>query len=148
MLISRDDLCRLIPHSGEMCLLDGVVQWDESSIESVADSHRSHRNPLRYEGRLGIANGIEYGAQAMAVHGALLAQKEGDSIGEGYLVSTRDVVMNTRYLDDCTSSLVIRAQQLLRSGGNMMYEFQVGSDEGELLITGRATVASRGGDDV
>ena len=62
-----------IPHQGSMCLLDYVEAWDRERIRCRASSHRAADNPLRAYGRLGAACGIEYAAQAMAVHGALLA---------------------------------------------------------------------------
>jgi len=65
-----------IPHHGPMCLLDEVIGWDAERITCTSSSHRSADNPLRARGRLGIACGIEYAAQAMAVHGALIAALE------------------------------------------------------------------------
>ena len=66
---------RHIPHKGSMCLLDGVTQWSEAEIVCHATSHRDPGNPLRSVDRdvngLGITAGIEYAAQAMAVHGAI-----------------------------------------------------------------------------
>ena len=61
----------MIPHTGAMCLLDGVLQWDTSTIQCVSRSHRDAHNPLRIDGRLPTLCGIEYAAQAMAVHGGL-----------------------------------------------------------------------------
>ena len=62
-----------IPHQGRMCLLDEVIAWDAHTIRCRSGGHRAADNPLRAQGRLGIACGIEYAAQAMAVHGALAA---------------------------------------------------------------------------
>jgi predicted hotdog family 3-hydroxylacyl-ACP dehydratase len=63
-----------IPHQGDMCLLDAVHEWDEQSARCSASSHRAPNNPLRHNGRLGAACSIEYAAQAMAVHAALLME--------------------------------------------------------------------------
>ena len=60
-----------IPHRARMCLLDEVVSWDAARISCRAVSHRDPDHPLRAHGRLGVACGVEYAAQAMAVHGAL-----------------------------------------------------------------------------
>jgi predicted hotdog family 3-hydroxylacyl-ACP dehydratase len=62
-----------LPHQGSMCLLDAVTDWDAQRIRCMATSHRDVDNPLRAHDRLGAACGIEYAAQAMAAHGALLA---------------------------------------------------------------------------
>ena len=62
-----------LPHQGSMCLLDAATAWDAQHIRCTASSHRHADNPLRAHDRLGTACGIEYAAQAMAAHGALLA---------------------------------------------------------------------------
>ncbi len=62
-----------IPHQGSMCLLDAVLHWDSQHLVCCATSHRQAGNPLRQFDRLGAACGIEYAAQAMAVHGVLVA---------------------------------------------------------------------------
>jgi predicted hotdog family 3-hydroxylacyl-ACP dehydratase len=82
-------IARHIPHQGSMCLLDYVEAWDQERIQCRASSHRAADNPLRAYGRLGAACGIEYAAQAMAVHGALLDRRAVPA-RVGYLVSVRD----------------------------------------------------------
>ena len=79
-----------IPHAGSMCLLDGIEDWAEGFIVCRASSHRLPNNPLRTTNRLGIANGIEYCAQAMAAHGALLAGSN-EAARVGYLTCVRVV---------------------------------------------------------
>ena len=69
--MTRDDIATLIPHSGSMCLLDGVLSWDENTILCRTASHRLPDNPLRSNGRLAGVCGVEYAAQAMALHGGL-----------------------------------------------------------------------------
>ena len=60
-----------------MCLLDGVLAWDEKTIHAISDGHARADNPLRGEHGLHTVHLAEYGAQAMAVHGALLARADG-----------------------------------------------------------------------
>lgn len=139
MLIGHAELCALIPHVGSMCLLDGVEAWDDVGIVCVAMSHLSPGNPLRSADRLAAVHGAEYGAQAMAVHGGLLAQRSGETRRNGYLAALRDVRWSVQYLDAVDVPLRVAARQLMCSGGNMMYEFEV-SAEGQLLVAGRATV--------
>ena len=63
-----------IPHHGRMCLLDEVLSVGvRSESPAAAAAHRAADHPLRAHGRLGAACGIEFAAQAMAVHGALVA---------------------------------------------------------------------------
>ena len=62
----------LVPHAGDMCLLERIVSANESR-DRRARRLRIARptNPLRRDGRLAALHLAEYGAQAMAVHGGL-----------------------------------------------------------------------------
>ena len=134
-----------IPHQGNMCLLKNVQAWDQDKIVCIADSHRALDNPLRAHDKLGIACGIEYAAQAMAVHGSLLAfnNKLAPANNErpkvGYLVSVRGVSMSTTRLDDIKEDLTLTAVCMMASESNMLYQFTV-SAHNKILLEGRATV--------
>lgn len=128
-----------IPHQGDMCLLDHVAYWDAQEIKCIATSHFDSANPLRAHDRLGIATGIEYAAQSMAVHGALLAPENSVRPKVGYLVSVRGVNMLVSRLDDIRTELEINATCLMASETNMLYEFTL-SAAGKLLLQGRAAV--------
>jgi predicted hotdog family 3-hydroxylacyl-ACP dehydratase len=121
-----------------MCLLDAVVDWSETAISGIATSHADPANPLRADGRLGAAAGIEYAAQAMAVHGALLAGDDG-APRQGYLVSVRGVTLHVDRLDDLPGQLDVRAERLSGDADNVLYQFSV-SHAGRCLLEGRATV--------
>ena len=92
-----------------MCLLDHVVHWDSQRIQCRASSHRNKDNPLRSHDQLGTACGIEYAAQAMAVHGALLAPADASRPRAGYLVSVRGTTLHVPRLDDICADLDIEA---------------------------------------
>jgi len=128
-----------IPHQGSMCLLDHVEAWDRERIRCRASSHRSADNPLRAYGRLGAACGIEYAAQAMAVHGALLAPSDSTSARVGYLVSVRGTRLQVPRLDDIAADLLVEATCITRSENHILYQFSV-SAAGRLLLDGRAAV--------
>jgi predicted hotdog family 3-hydroxylacyl-ACP dehydratase len=137
--IDHDWIGRHIPHQGSMCLLDGVDAWDQQRIQCRASSHRAADNPLRASGRLGAACGIEYAAQAMAVHGALLAPPDSSNARLGYLVSVRGTQLHVGRLDDITADLRVEATCITRSENNILYQFSV-SAAGQLLLDGRAAV--------
>ncbi|MHB1246425.1 MAG: 3-hydroxylacyl-ACP dehydratase [Sulfuriferula sp.] len=128
-----------IPHQGSMCLLDQVLAWDEQHIQCRALSHRAADNPLRTQGRLGAACGIEYAAQAMAVHGAVLAPPNSTSARVGYLVSVRSVQLHVSRLDDIAADLRVEATCITRGENNILYQFSI-SAAGEILLDGRAAV--------
>lgn len=122
-----------------MCLLDCVETWDEERIQCRASSHRAMDNPLRVRERLGTACGIEYAAQAMAVHGALLASPASVSARVGFLVSVRGAQLHVPRLDDIADDLLVEATCITGSENNILYQFCV-SAAGQSLLDGRATV--------
>ena len=140
-----------IPHKARMCLLDEVLAWDATRIRCRSKTHRAPDNPLRAHGRLGAACGIEYAAQAMAVHGALIAASAPlastvsshlrGSIGAtvGYLASVRNVALNVSRLDDLEGELIASAERITGDGRTVLYEFSVSSGE-QVLLSGRASI--------
>ena len=141
--VQREELSQLIPHAGSMCLLDGVRHWDDDSICCISRTHQSLDNPLRKNNQLSSVHSMEYGAQAMAVHGGLLARDKGESIKPGYLAALRDVDLYVPRLDDVEDTLVITAKKLMAGAGNLMYVFKVMAGD-RLISSGRATVITQG----
>ena len=127
-----------IPHSGAMCLLDEVVRWDEETIECVATSHGDPLNPLRRHGRLGAVCGVEYAAQAMAVHGAVLGVQSGRPRA-GFLASVRGVEMHVERLDTFDGPLAVTAERISGDTDNILYRFTVRCGA-RTLLEGRAAV--------
>ncbi len=128
-----------------MCLLDEVMEWDAQHIRCRSGSHRLPDHPLRSQGRLGVACGIEYAAQAMAVHGALaggaLADAAKGRSEVGFLAGLRDVRLHVLRLDDIESDLICDALLVAGDQGSALYEFAIRSEaERQRLLSGRATV--------
>lgn len=137
-IIDREWISNHIPHQGSMCLLDRVESWDDENIVCVASSHLHAENPLRIDGSLGIANAIEYAAQAMAVHSALLID-ESAAPTSGYLTSVRDVHWHRSRFDDVTTELKICVRRFSGNEINVLYDFEISADT-LLLMHGRASV--------
>jgi predicted hotdog family 3-hydroxylacyl-ACP dehydratase len=142
-----------IPHQGSMCLLDEVLSWDSRHLRCRSGSHRSASHPLRSHGRLGIACGIEYVAQAMAVHGAIAAaaQAEAAQAGAtrtggsaakaevGFLAGLREVRMHSQRLDDIESDLICEVRRMAGDASTALYSFELSAAQ-RCLLEGRATV--------
>ena len=64
-----------IPQQGAMCLIDQVLDWSATDIRCRTASHRLTSNPLRTADCLRSECGIEYAAQAIAIHGVLNAHR-------------------------------------------------------------------------
>ena len=143
--LNRDDIARRIPHQGRMCLLDQVLAWDSNSIRCEASSHRASDHPLRAHGRLGAACGVEYAAQAMAVHGALVAGAAAGESGAGvppragYLASMRSVTLHVERLDTIAGPLTVCAERITGEANSVLYSFTVQTGV-QTLLSGRAVV--------
>jgi predicted hotdog family 3-hydroxylacyl-ACP dehydratase len=131
-----------------MCLLDEVIEWDARHIRCRTATHRLPDHPLRSQNRLGVACGIEYAAQSMAVHGALaggaLTQDVATGTGAaksevGFLARLRDVELQVARLDDIDADLIAEAGLIAGDHGSALYEFAITAGARRLL-SGRATV--------
>jgi predicted hotdog family 3-hydroxylacyl-ACP dehydratase len=135
-----EHIAAFIPHTGNMCLLERIVHWDDSSVTVATTTHRNPTHPLASPSGLRAIHLCEYGAQAMALHGGLAAQARGERGRPGLLVSLRDVTLGCDFVQDLEGELLVEARRLHHSGTAWQYEFRVTHD-GRLLAQGRATVS-------
>ena len=142
-IIDKPEIRTLIPHSGTMCLLDGVVRWNDESILCISNTHRDANNPLRCDGQLSTVHALEYGAQAAAIHGGLRARAAGAIVPPCYLAALRDAHLHVARLDDLTSTLEVRAQRLFGDAGDTIYQCAI-SAGGMPVADGRVTIMLRG----
>lgn len=146
MLIDRAEILTLIPHRGAMCLLDGVLAWDAASIVCTSMTHRDPGNPLRRRDRLAALAACEYGAQAMAVHGGLLARAAGRQAPPAYLAALRDARLYIDRLDTVEDLLTVSAERLLGNDpdnpGNAVYQCRVDAAD-RVLAQARITIITR-----
>ncbi len=135
-MLNRNTTEDLIPHAGNMVLLDSVISWDSSSITCTTLQHRSSDNPLRHNGILPASASIEFAGQAMALHRALNSDK---SPRQGVLASLRVVEFICRRLDEIVGVIDINAKLISASAKGSAYDFQL-TAAGKKLVFGRATV--------
>ena len=138
--LPKGDWAHLIPHDGSMCLLDAVRHFDDHTIHALSSSHLRMDHPLRGAHGLHAVHLAEYGAQATAVHGALLARSRGiESVRPGRLVSLREFVLNIETLDGLADVLDVSAQCLYADESGAQYSFHI-EHAGALLAGGRVAV--------
>jgi len=82
--------------------------------------------------------GIEYAAQAMAVHGGL-TRGAGTKPRAGYLASLRDVHCRRDRLDDIEGELIVEAERMMGDEARVIYQFAIRAGESEVM-SGRAAV--------
>ncbi len=143
MMHARTDITRLIPHQGAMCLLDNIESWDDDHIVCRSTSHRRLDNPLRDNSGLRALCAIEYGAQAIAAHAALLGMPNGGHIQWGVLASIRDVTTTLSHLHELDGALTIRAHVVMTHDQGRIYDVTVTGD-GRTVMTGRLSVMAPG----
>lgn len=137
MSLGREQIARLVPHQGAMCLLEEVLEWDAERIACRATSHRDPSNPLRGADGLAAVAGVEYAAQAVAVHGSLVQTRATPNLG--FLASLRDVVCAAGWLDRESGDLTVRATRVAAEGGRLLYDFRLETG-GRELLRGRLSV--------
>lgn len=140
-MLDKAEFSRLIPHAGDMCLLDQVLSWDENQIHCSTGSHRLTTNPLRCKQGLSSIHCAEYGAQAMALHGALSNTSGRTGIESGLLASIRKLHLHTDWIDQVEGPMTVRAECLMGAEDSMIYAFNIEA-AGERLADGQVMVIS------
>ncbi len=137
MLADRQEITKRLPHAGNMCLLDEVVEIDTGYILCSTRSHKYRDNPLRSRNGLPAAAALEYAAQAMALHAGW---SEVDTmLRQGVLAAAHDFEMLVERLDDAGEVLLINAERLAGIENGFMYSFRVLDGE-HVLARGKATI--------
>jgi predicted hotdog family 3-hydroxylacyl-ACP dehydratase len=130
------EMLGLIPHAGSMCLVDRIVAHTELDIECTASSHTSSAHPLRRDDQLSALHLVEYAAQAMAAHGALIS----GGVQRGMLAAVRDIRLHVERIDNIDSELDIKATRRITQTTGSLYDFSIHAG-GRLLGEGRIAIA-------
>ncbi len=134
------DIETLVPHSGDMCLLEKIISSSPEEIICQTTSHLSDKNPLKENGPLSKMHLIEYGAQAVAVHGGLM-EKIFFSDAEpklGYIAVLKSIKWGEGDLQ--TPLLEVKVSLITANEVNKMYEFDVTDAEQQSVCMGRVMV--------
>ena len=133
--LTRQTIEERLPHSGNMCLLNRIIAANEQSLTAEAISHLDASNPLIVNGRISAINGVEYAAQAMAIHGSLRSGKS----HAGYIATVRNIELNQEFLPQKQGVLLIQVEQLMNDDNGFSYQFQIHCQD-QLILSGRITV--------
>lgn len=125
--LDKDKIEALIPHSGGMCLLEKVISYSESAIICETSSHLLLDNPLKINGKLSKMHLIEYGAQAIAIHGGLIEKQSLNNLlllpKIGYITLIKSVTWGR--FDSLTAKLTIKATVQIMDERVKRYDFSV-----------------------
>jgi predicted hotdog family 3-hydroxylacyl-ACP dehydratase len=134
--LNKAQIEHLIPHCGNMILIDNVDSWEAAKIHCRSNSHRLASNPLRLDGKLSAIHLLEYGAQAIAIHGGLLV----DTARPGFLAAIRDAHFYIDSLDSIESTITINASAEIKTENGVIYKFSIYDAQQKLLLAARATI--------
>lgn len=136
---TADAIRALIPHQGRMALLDRVLECSPTRIVCSTRRHAAADHPLRSASGLLSAVGIEYAAQAAALHGALNA-RPGVQGRPGFLASARGVRLHVPRLDTEPGDLQVEATHAAGDERQALFQFVLRGERGRALVEGRLTV--------
>lgn len=137
MLLSKEQICTIIPHGNNMCVLDEVVAVDDKTITCISRNHLLESNPLK-ELKLGVWTLIEYGAQAAAVHKGLTDSDEGKPANTAYIAQVKNIRVSEPIITD--NILTVNAECLVSDLSAAAYQITISANNKELL-SGRITLS-------
>ncbi len=134
--LNKAQFAHLIPHVGNMILIDTVDFWADKQIICRSRTHLDPANPLRLNNTLSSMHLIEYGAQAMAIHGGLLSGKS----SPGFLAAARNVHFYIDDLSEITGDILINAHAELKLQNGAVYALSISDTQQRPLLDASATV--------
>jgi len=137
MLVTRERLEPLVPHAGAMLMIDGVKAYDDRSICCESLRHQAVDNPLRRDGKLSAHHGIEFAAQAAAVHGGLI--NDGKKAPLRALAAVRKASFSRPWIHDLPGRLEIAANLVMLDQRAAVYQSSL-HHEGEEIASMRLTL--------
>lgn len=112
MADAMPDIAALVPHSGQMVLLDRVVSADADNLCAEVRIHAG--SVLATEQGVGSWVGIEYMAQAIAAHAGWLARQRGEAVKVGFLLGSRKYDTSVPYFAP-GSVLLVHVHRVLQA---------------------------------
>lgn len=134
-MLDQQQIAKMLPHAGDMCLLSKVLTWDAEQLTGLAVDLNFKNNPLLCDAELFSITGVEYAAQAVAVHAGLAS---GQTSGEGYLVQIKNINIHKPKLSSEPIKVAVYKQAL--QPYSMIYDFKI-SESAELIIEGTLMIA-------
>jgi len=129
--LSRVEIERLLPQKGAMCLIDAALEVTADGIVCLANV-RTDGHPLGEVQGVPALHGVEYGAQAAALHRLIHNGEQGKVIG-GLLLQVRDLHFFVDHLDRLPQPLRISARCAMASSEIARYIFEIRA--GDLLAS-------------
>jgi predicted hotdog family 3-hydroxylacyl-ACP dehydratase len=120
-------LADLLPHSGEMILLDRILAADEDSLTAQL-TVRGDALFSQDANHVPAWVGIEYMAQTIAAYAGLMAKQQGDAIKLGFLLGTRRYHSNVSAFTVGTV-LTVRVEKIIQDEALSMFSCHLYGEE-------------------
>jgi predicted hotdog family 3-hydroxylacyl-ACP dehydratase len=124
------DVADLIPHTGDMVLLDRIIDYDDQSLTAEL--------AVRGDGLLGGNDrtvpawvGIEYMAQTVAAYIGIKAKQANEPIRLGFLLGTRRYNSNIAAFK-VGARLTIRVEKIMQDDGLGVFDCRIQGDGVEI----------------
>jgi len=118
-----NDITELIPHTGDMVLLDRIVDYDDMGLTAEL--------AVRGDGLLGgddqtvpAWGGIEYMAQTVAAYVGMKAKQANEPIRMGFLLGTRRYNSNVAAFK-VGATLTIRVEKIMQDDGLGVFDCRI-----------------------
>lgn len=128
--VSSFNLAELIPHSGNMVLLDSVLAFDENSVTVRTQVRHNELIP----GNLVFVPawfGIEYMAQTIGVYAGLHSKQANEPIKIGFLLGTRRYQSNVSQLLIGTQ-LTVHAEKIIHNNALGVFDCRISGEDVEI----------------
>lgn len=123
--LSRAAIERLLPQKGAMCLIDAATEVTAEAIVCLATVWLQG-NPLGEALGVPALHGVEYGAQAAALHRLVRGgDRERSAVSGGLLLQVRELRCFVEYLDQLPQPLRISARCAMASSEIARYVFEI-----------------------
>lgn len=143
--LDRHAICERLPHGDAMVMLDAVTRWNADTILCETRRHVDAANPLRSQDSLHASAGIEFAAQAIALHG-LLKARPGGNVRQAVIAGLKKVEWTHQRLDDAGDMLTVRATASSQLGDGAHYYFEIADASDAVIVSGEALVMFATGD--
>lgn len=120
-------LAELIPHAGDMILIDQVLSFDEEQIHTRA-TVKPGGLFNRPDGSLPAWVGIELMAQSVAAYAGCHARRKGEPVALGFLLGTRKFECNVEHFPAGTELSIHGLRSLEDDNGMGVFECHLRGD--------------------
>ena len=129
------DIADLIPHSGQMILLDAIDDYGENWLQTTVSI--SNHSTFYKDGGVSSVYALEYMAQTIAALAGLKNIENGEAVKIGFITGCRKFKVETdKFI--VGQKLLVRAEEYFNDGNILSFDCWV--TEGKLLASARINV--------